>query len=300
MSYALLKQETEKRFSDTVRVLGYMPVMEDCYLESRHLGLITAQEVTDLQEKVEQLALQAEKSLDLDGIMDLAKSASPVCYWKMLTPQFSKVRIAVAQDAAFCFYYEDSLRLLEEMGAELISFSPLMDEVLPAEIDGLYLGGGYPELYAGQLSQNWQMREGIQKAMENQIPCIAECGGFMYLTEAIGEWAMVGFLPGKSFDTGKLSRFGYVTITASSDNLLCRAGESIIGHEFHYWDADNTGNGFRAEKRSGKSWECVHATDHLYAGFPHFHFYANPEFAVQFYQRCLEYQKRRHDGFEKI
>ena len=292
MTYPLLQKAVQEHFCGKVQPLGYLPVMKESSLESRHLGLVTAQEVSDLQEKVELLARQAEKSVDLDGILELARKAQPVRYEEPVITRFTEpVRIAVARDKAFCFYYEDSLQLLRDMGAELVPFRPLSDDALPEQISGLYLGGGYPELYARQLSENRSMLESIRKALENQIPCIAECGGFMYLTEGIGEWPMAGFLPGRSFDTGKLSRFGYVTLKGQSDSMLCSAGEEITAHEFHYWDAEDPGKDFRAEKRSGKTWDCVHASGHLYAGFPHFHFYANPSFAERFYRACLQYSK---------
>lgn len=290
MTCQLLKQEVEKRFHGSIKVLGYLPVMKEAALESRHLGLVTAQEVEDLQEKAELLAKKAEACIEIDALLSIARQAGPVCYQQRQTAHFSEtVRIAVARDRAFCFYYEDSLQLLRDLGAELVSFSPLTDASLPENIGGLYLGGGYPELYAQQLSQNGSMCESIYQALCNGLPCIAECGGFMYLTEAIGQWPQVGFLPGKCFDTGKLRRFGYVNLTARADNMLCRAGEQIPGHEFHYWDAEHTGNGFTAGRRSGRSWDCVHVSEHLYAGFPHFHFYANPGFAERFYGACLKY-----------
>ena len=201
----------------------------------------------------------------------------------------------MARDRAFCFYYEDSLNLLRRLGANLIDFSPLHDNALPEDLDGLYLGGGYPELYAQALSGNETMRQSIREAVCAGLPCIAECGGFMYLTEAIGGCPMAGVLPGSCFDTGKLTRFGYVTLTASKDNLLCRAGQSIPAHEFHHWDAEQPGSDFTAEKPSGRRWTCAVATDTLYAGFPHFHFYANPTFAVRFLDACRK-ESFRHAG----
>lgn len=289
MTYAALAGAITERFGGQVKLLGYLPKMPDCALESRHLGLVTAAEVTDLKEKLARLAAQAEQTIDLDALLELARSAEALQYEPVTLPRYeSPVRIAVARDNAFCFYYEDSLQALQDMGAELVAFSPLADECLPEKIHGLYLGGGYPELYAEALSRNTAMRKCIRAALKNGLPCIAECGGFMYLTEKIGEWPMVGALPGNCFDTGRLTRFGYVTLTAHADNLLCRAGESIRGHEFHHWDATESGDAFTATKANGKSWECVTATDRLYAGYPHFHFYANPEFAKNFYETCLK------------
>ena len=138
------------------------------------------------------------------------------------------------------------------------------------------------------------MLASICGALEKGLPCIAECGGFMYLTEAIGEHPMVGYLPGKCFDNGKLTRFGYVTLRAKEDNMLCKAGEEIPGHEFHHWDCTQPGNCFTAAKSTGKSWDCAVVTNRLYAGYPHFHFYANPAFLKGFYDTCLK-EKHRHD-----
>lgn len=292
MTYQVLAQEIEQRFS--IRAFGYLPAMPECALESRHLGLVTAAEVEGLKEKMQILAAQAEKTLDIDGLLALAREAPLVEYQPVSLPNKEPVRIAVARDKAFCFYYEDSLEALTEMGAELVSFSPLTDAALPEGIHGIYLGGGYPELYAEQLSENTAMRQALRLALEGGMPCIAECGGFMYLTRTIAQRPMVGFLEGSCFDTGKLTRFGYVTLRAKQDNMLCKAGEEIAAHEFHHWDCTVPGAAFTAAKPSGKQWDCAIATDVLYAGYPHFHFYANPAFAEGFYETCIK-EKHRHD-----
>ena len=295
MAYPVIADAITEKFSGKIQPFGFLPPMPDCTLESRHLGLVTAAEVKDLQKKLQILAEQAEKTIDLDAILQLAHTANPITYEPILFPHYSEsVRIAVARDKAFCFYYEDSLEALTEMGAELIPFSPLHDKALPENIQGLYLGGGYPELYVKQLSQNSTMLHAIHSALQAGLPCIAECGGFMYLTEAIGKYPMVGYLSGQCFDTGRLSRFGYVTLTAKKDCMLCSAGTSIAAHEFHHWDCAETGNCFTAQKMSGKSWDCIIANAHLYAGYPHFHFYANPSFAENFYETCLK-EKWTHD-----
>ena len=290
-TYQLLKKAIEERFP--IRLYGYLPLMKDCELESRHLGLVTAAEVENLQKKLSLLAQQAEKSIDLEGLLTAAQAAPALTCEEISLPKLEPVRIAVAKDHAFCFYYEDSLHALEELGAELVPFSPLKDEKLPENIQGLYLGGGYPELYVKQLGENQSMLDSVRSALERGLPCIAECGGFMYLTEAIGQTPMVGFLPGKCRDTGKLSRFGYVELEAKKDNLLCRSGEKIAAHEFHHWDCGETGSDFTATKVSGRNWPCVIANDRLYAGYPHFHFYANPAFAVRFYETCVK--EKHHD-----
>ena len=295
MTYGVLAKAIEAEFGGGVRPLGFLPPMPACSLESRHLGLVTAAEVQDLKEKLNLLSQQAEKSIDLDGLLALAGEAHEVEYTPVEWKRFQEsVRIGVAQDKAFCFYYQDSLDALRDMGAELVPFSPLEDNVLPENLQGLYLGGGYPELYARQLSENTAMRESIRRALDNRLPCIAECGGFMYLTDAIGDWPMVGAVAGKSFDTGKLVRFGYVTLTAQTDNLLCAAGDTIRAHEFHHWDCDDPGHGFVASKPSGRHWDCSVTSDTLYAGYPHFHFYSNPAFGEHFYTACLK-EKHRYD-----
>lgn len=202
--------------------------------------------------------------------------------------------LAVARDEAFCFYYEDSLDVLRQCGAELVFFSPLHDKVLPP-CDGLYLGGGYPELYAGALSDNVSMRQSIARALVQNLPCFAECGGFMYLHEyfrtADGRrlpW--VGAVHGETFMTKSLRRFGYVTLTAGTDSLFGPAGIQIEAHEFHYSDSTDSGSAFTAQKAgSARTWPCMVVQGNLVAGYPHLHFAGNPEWAAHFVQAA-----RRH------
>lgn len=293
MTYGPLVQAIESRLG--IRAYGFLPYLPDCTLESRHLGLVTAAEVENLKDKLNRLADQAERCLDIEGLLDLSQQAPALSWEPMPVSREEPVRIGVARDRAFCFYYGDSLHLLEEMGAQLVPFSPLRDPELPENLHGLYLGGGYPELYLEELSQNQSMLAAVAAAVNNGLPCIAECGGFLYLNQAIGGKPMVGVLPGTCFDGGKLIRFGYVTLEAQKDNLLCQAGDTIAAHEFHHWDCTENGSDFRAIKPSGRSWPCVIATKTLYAGFPHLHFYANPAFAKQFYAACRK-EKHRHDG----
>ena len=293
MSYGPLARELENRLG--VRACGYLPRLPECALESRHLGLITADEVADLQEKLRRLAAEAEKTLDIAALLEIAAAAPPLRFTPPVLPEAgAPVRIGVARDRAFCFYYEDSLDLLRQLGAELIPFSPLADERLPDDVQGLYLGGGYPELYAAQLAENRTLRGQLREAVHAGMPCIAECGGFMYLTQSIAGHAMAGVLSGSCFDAGKLTRFGYATLTAQRDSMLFAAGEQIPAHEFHRWDAENPGEDFLAEKPSGRSWRCAYAGETLYAGYPHFHFYANLSAAVRFVEACRK-EKHRYE-----
>ena len=277
------------------RAYGYMPHKKEWSLPSRHLGLLTTDEIVGLQDMLFALGRQAEKTMDIDGILALAETATPLKQvTKPASSYCSKVRLAAAKDEAFCFRYEENMETLEMLGCEIVFFSPLKDQTLPVNINGLYLCGGYPELYAGLLSANRTMRESIRRAVEQGMPTIAEGGGFLYLHEELDGKPMCGVIPGLAFETEKLQRFGYVTLTARKDNLLCEAGERIRSREFHYWDSTCAGDGFIAQK-AGRvfSYSCVNTSDSLYAGFPHLYFPANPAFAERFVERMNYYEPER-------
>ena len=212
------------------------------------------------------------------------------------------IRIGLASDDAFCFFYQDNLELLQEMGVELIPFSPLYDKQIPENLSGLLFYGGYPELYAEELSKNESMKTSIKKALNGGMPCIAECGGFMYLQEYIRdesgtEFPMVGFLEGKSYPTGSLKRFGYVTLTGG--RIFGKEAGGIPAHEFHYYDSEVCGEAFLAEKpMSNRSWKCMISTDTVLAGYPHIHYYGNekiPENFLEQCRRCREQEKRARE-----
>ena len=310
-----------------IPVLGYVPKVAECVIESRHLGLVTPTEMTDLQERIEKLAEILEKTLDLDKILTVAAGASMLQEQKMedfypelqvATEENCKesgkeqnqsqgehpVRIGVARDEAFCFYYEDNLDLLRAMGAQIVPFSPLHDAKLPENLHGLLIGGGYPELYAKQLSENETMKESFRRQIEAGMPYLAECGGFMYLHETMEDmkrerWQMVGVLPGHAFYTGKLGRFGYVELTAQKEQILGEAGETIRAHEFHYFDSSENGDAFRAQKpRRKRGWDCMQASETHAAGFPHLYYYSNPAFAANFVKACRNWEQEtwQHGG----
>ena len=213
----------------------------------------------------------------------------------------ARCRIAVARDDAFCFYYADTLRLLERLGAELVEFSPLSDDALPAGVDGLYLGGGYPELHARELSENASMRASIARAIEAGLPTVAECGGFLYLHEKLEgddgvSYAQVGVIGANAFRTSKLGRFGYIEMTAGADGLIARAGDRLRAHEFHYWESERPGTAFTAQKpQSARSWECSMTTASLYAGFPHLYLPGSPAAAARFVSACAAHADNRKD-----
>ena len=297
--YPEIKALIEQRYD--VAVCGYMPKMSDCSLESRHLGLVTAEEIGDLQQRLEKLGEQAMQTIDLPLLLKIAAQAPALAVpaVQLPAPNPTPLRIGVARDKAFSFYYADNLELLEQLGAQLVEFSPLHDPQLPDDLDGLLLGGGYPELYADTLSQNRTLMAQIKASLQNGLPCIAECGGFQYLCEQLEgadskSYPMVGFLPGSSFRTPSLRRFGYVRRTAQKDNLLCKKGEGFAAHEFHYWDSQHCGNGCIAQKPYRRSsWECVVCDENFWAGYPHLYFYANVQMAKNFLNRCNRFHTQK-------
>lgn len=291
-TYKKMKIVIENYFENKIKIFGYIPRLPDILkLESRHLGLVTADEIENIKFKLNKLGKYAAKTLDLDMIIETAKSAENLEFSPLEIKSICEnVNIAVARDKAFCFYYRDNLRLLEKLGAKLIYFSPLEDELLPENADGLYIGGGYPELYVNVLANNLAVKSSIYKFLKSNKPCIAECGGFMYLTNSIDDYPMTGFIEAESYNTHTLSRFGYQNLTSNKDNLLCKKGESFKGHEFHYYDTNNNGADITAVKPSGLTWQACHMSENLYAGFPHLSFYSNINIAKNFIKKCKECQ----------
>ena len=301
MLYPRMKELLEKELN--IKVLGYVPKMDDCVIESRHLGLVLPDEIPELKENLHRLAEVLEKTLDIDAILQLAESARELSAKEPRIDFCLKhpLRIGVADDEAFCFFYEDNFRLLRKMGAELVHFSPIRDKKLPAGLDGLLLYGGYPELNGKELEKNTSMREEIQKALSGGMPCMAECGGFMYLHEQMEDMGGVfrktcGVIPGKCFRTPRLTRFGYITLTAGKP-VFGRSAEEIgeiPAHEFHYFDSENCGSDFHAAKpMSKRGWDCMHSSSNLLAGYPHIYYYGNPQIPRAFLMKCLEYHNSK-------
>lgn len=281
-----------------LKVLGYLPPMAEAALESRHLGLLTAAEISDFSKRFSAIAAQMEQTVDLDRLLDLAETGEDCPPWNKQSKE-PQCRIAVAWDEAFCFYYPDSLEALEDAGAELVYFSPMHDSVLPEPVHGLYLGGGYPELYAKDLSENRPMRQLIQRAVMDQIPMLAECGGFLYLQQTLQDthgtpWPMVGALPGNGIRTARLQRFGYVNLSADRDSMLFRAGETIPAHEFHYWDCSENGSALLAQKPvAGRSWRCGFVNSAQYTAFPHLHLGGEAPLAQRFVEAARRFKEAR-------
>ena len=289
MTYPSLSRVVEKECG--IPVLGYLPDLPECSLESRHLGLVTAAEVSELQSKMQRLAEAAEKTLELDALLELMRAQTPLEAEVPMPRKLGNVRLAVARDKAFCFYYRDNLELFEALGAEIVPFSPIADERLP-DCDGLYMGGGYPELYLEKLGANETMKASVREAVLGGLPTVAECGAFMYLCRSIEGVPTADVIHTDCRGTGRLTRFGYATLHAPEESLLFSPGDTIRGHEFHYWDAEDPGSALRAVKPSGRETRCAYVSDTLYAGYPHLYFPSRPEAAARFIQKCID---RRND-----
>ena len=275
--YKMLRPMLERETG--LPVVGYLPFLPGAAIESRHLGLKTAAEIADLQARLKLLADAAQSSIDWPLLQRLFDRPAPAAAPPVAVPP--RVRLAVARDAAFCFTYAETLEALQENGAELCFFSPLQDTALPPDIGGLYLPGGYPELYAAELAANAPMRAALKAAVENGLPTAAECGGFLYLGQTLEDadgtpHPMAGVLPGHGVKTGRLVRFGYATLTAQADSMLFAAGEQFPAHEFHHWDSTQNGTALTAAKANGRQWACGFANAHLYAGFPHLYWAGTP------------------------
>lgn len=289
-----------------VRAVGFLPQDDAFSLASRHLGLVTPDAVPDLRQKLDALADSAKQTLDVAAIMRIAQSAAPLEYDAAVVPEAAgtRVRIALAQDEAFCFYYRENLDLLAAFGAELVPFSPLRDQTVPDGCHALYLGGGYPELFPSQLAANTAMLRSVRAFCRSGAPVLAECGGFLYLK-------LAGILAGTFGNTGHLVRFGYVTLTANEDTFLCRKGDQIRAHEFHYFDTTHNGSAFTAQKSDGTTWHCIESAApvadmppscgvsraaNIVAGFPHLSFTSNPAFARNFVHAAREFSARGRAG----
>lgn len=312
MLYPRMKAVIEKETG--ILVAGYVPELDFWQVGSRHLGLVLPGEIENLQGQIRQLGDCLEKTLDVDKLLSLVESTKP------LEPKMAAaddpgqdretednsypkphIRLGVAWDEAFCFYYRDNLEFLKKQGAEILRFSPVHDMHLPEDLDGLLLGGGYPELYGKALEENTTMRNEIRRKAEEDMPVLAECGGYLYLLKELEDengtsYEMAGVFSGKGFKKGKNSHFGYITVETESDSLYLKAGERIKGHEFHYWESTQDENELKmqAKKPTGKrGWPCVTVKNQVMAGFPHLYYPSMEGFGERFIQACDTYRKKR-------
>lgn len=309
MLYPRIRELVERETG--IRAAGFVPELDFLKVGSRHLGLVLPEEIAGLREQMNRLGKCLEETIDWEFLAELGaekeerdaleeENTEASC-----TAAFS-FRLGIAMDEAFCFYYQDNLRLLERLGGELVYFSPIHDRSLPEQLDGLILGGGYPELYCEALSLNESMRESVKKAAEGGLPVLGECGGYLYLLEELEAedgriWPMTGVLKGKGYKKGKNSRFGYIGVEAEKDSLYLKPGEQIRGHEFHYWDCEVLEEEWvmRAKKPVGnRSWPCIRIKNQVMAGFPHLFYPSCPAFAVRFAKACVRYKRKRDEAEE--
>ncbi|MDM5334086.1 cobyrinate a,c-diamide synthase [Ureibacillus composti] len=278
-----------------VPVIGYLLKGAVPPLPSRHLGLVPAIERGDLDQYFEELAQAIEETVDLDLLLSLTEA--PVLEQTSTIFEQHKnveVHLAIAKDEAFNFYYPENLELLQAHGAVLHYFSPLRNEPVPEIAQGLYIGGGFPEEFAEQLAKNEQTKESIRQVIADGIPTLAECGGFMYCTEAIErrdgqQFNMLGIIPGKVVMQDKLAALGYREITGVDGNFFINADQQAKGHEFHYstyqgehdYPAYFSKGRFRAQQEG-------YLHKNLVAGYTHFHFASNPKIIKNWLQACLE------------
>lgn len=269
-----LVQEAVKRYTG-LDCVGYLPKDATLTLSSRHLGLVPAQEVPDAAQRVNAAAERAQSTLNLPMILSLAEKAPKLDSTMPQMPEAPLRRLGVARDEAFSFYYQANLDLLARMGVELVFFSPLRDEHLPEGMDGLYFGGGFPEVFKAELSANTKMLNSVRRVLEADIPCYGECGGMMYLSQAIDGVPMVGRLPFECHMTSRLQRFGYVTVEDAS-------GLSIPAHEFHHAAIEASEElswSYTVRKVSNpeKVWRCGCQVGRTLGAFAHLHFLSHPE-----------------------
>lgn len=301
--YPAMKQMIENVLP--VKVTGYLPELPDVHLDSRHLGLMMPSEIDDLGHQLDVLADVMDETICLEDLAALAKTAESLeeeqenrrtCSQRKRT-----LRIAAAKDEAFCFFYQENLRMLEENGAELVWFSPVHDRMLPEDIDAILLVGGYPELKACELSKNTAMRQAIADAHRSGIPILAECGGFLYLHESLEDpegtaWPMCGIIHADAYHNHRLTRFGYITL--QNGTFFGEDIGPVRAHEFHHYDSTDPGSSFLAVKPSGKRhWNCIHSTENMYAGFPHLYYPANPGIVHAFLAAAEKYRYRSTTPF---
>ena len=290
--YDRLKGLLEKECG--VRVLGYLEKLDEIEVGSRHLGLLQPYEIDKVMDKIDITAAGLGKTVDIDEIIRIASQAegldpeAPARLGEVLnSEEADRIRrahpvVAVARDEAFSFYYDDNIRLLTELGADIRYFSPLKDVSLPEGTQGIILYGGYPENHADTLSENRAMLAAVRNAHKAGIPIIAECGGFMYLSDSLTDaelntYKLCGCLPGAVYNEGRLTRFGYMEASALTDGLYGKAGTTFRGHEFHHYDCSYNGSDFEAHKPGRDiSYRCMFHTDTLAAGFPHIYAFNNP------------------------
>ena len=283
--------------------LGGIFRAEDMEIPERHLGLVTDDEQGLSEKRISRLADVLEQGIDLEMLLGAIKRDEKKTGTITPCPRESEttVRIGVARDKAFCFYYQDNLDILRANGAELVFFSPLCDGHLPENLDGLYLGGGYPELFAAELSANKMLRHEIKDRSDKGMPIYGECGGFMYLCQAIRDFSsstfpMTGCFPYTAVMLDKLRSLGYREITLSENTVIGKKGDVARGHEFHYSKISENGTEetvYRVTARAGgQGMREGYAVKRTLGSYIHLHFGSRPETGRDFVSSCMDYKTK--------
>lgn len=321
--YEIIKPVIEEETG--VKVLGFLPERKDVMLSSRHLGLVTPDEVKELKQITERLADELKENADLDEMIKIANSAPDLpeegsvrsessegsdCNDALWQDDFRQnvsqngktCTIAISKDEAFQFFYEENVRMLQKLGAEIVFFSPLHDKEVPKEADAVILCGGYPELYLDKISSNTGMAESIRSCYGKGMPLIAECGGFIYLHKTIYDrdgkaYPGAGIIDSTCSYTGKSVRFGYISIKEKKPDFL-KENSVIKGHEFHYYESDHNGNDCVAVKPfGGQNYECIQANPVSWLGFAHLYYPSNPDFARSIVKKASLFHLNRFSFF---
>ena len=293
-----------RQASREVPVIGGFPADADLAFPERHLGLRTADDEAVPQRLFDAWGKLATGWLDLDAIVSIARGAPKLQIDDAFATQRSgpaRCRIGLAWDDAFHFYYEDNLRRLEQCGAELVRFSPSHDDSLP-ELDGLYFGGGYPEVLARELSDNRRMIDAVGRFADSRRPIYAECGGLMYVAEAIRTldgvtWPMVGLIPGVATMAPKLQALGYVEVETRAPSILGPRGTRFRGHQFRYSSLDGAGSEdiaqlYDVKPKWGPAFTEGYVRDNLLASYVHAHWASNPQIPAAFVAACANARRR--------
>lgn len=277
-----------------IKVFGAIKRNDEFFLPERHLGLVPTAE-NNSADVIDKISAAVEYQIDIDALIDLANTATPIKITSspLLAPN-RRLKIGVARDEAFNFYYESSLQELERLGAEIIYFSPLHDEHLP-EVSGLIIGGGFPEMFAARLEQNKSLRADILNAATNNLPIFAECGGFMYLMRNLvdfdgNSFEMCGVIDGSATMTKKLQMVGYVEAEILSDCVIGKAGDKIRAHEFHFSTSNAQDNLFKCRRmRTGKEYLAGVCKKNIVASYLHIHFAGCPNAAINFMRQASNF-----------
>lgn len=268
--YLLLKEKIEEYID--IKVLGYLPYDQTLEVESRYLGLMQASENADCEQLISRVAQAVEETINIDEILKLANPIEIPAYQYQ---EKRNIRVSIAYDEAFNFHYSENLNLLENI-CNVEYFSPLRDKEIP-DSDLVIIGGGYPELYAKELSENLSMIESVRKNAESDKHIIAEAGGFMYLVSSVEDYEMCNIFSGKAIMTDRLQRFGYVDMTLNRDSIIGEKGNVITGNEYHRSIIDIKDNPvFDITKPKGKrEWQCGYTYKNVFAYYQHINFLGN-------------------------